>query len=44
MKNHLYTVQGVIHEVNPFVKDFKQIVEIPEDQLADGTIVISADS
>merc|ERR1711888_304091 len=44
MKNHLDTVQGVIHEVNPFVKDFKQIVDIPEEQLQEGQIVISADS
>merc|ERR1711888_44119 len=29
LENHLHTVQAVIHEVNPFVKDIKQIVEIP---------------
>ena len=44
MENHLDTVQAVIHDVNPFVRDFKQIVEIPEEELQIGKVVISADS
>ena len=44
MENHLDTVQVVIHDINPFVRDFKQIVEMPEEELQMGKIVISADS
>ena len=42
MKNVLESVQEVIHEINPFVREFKQIVEIPEEELQGGKIVISA--
>ena len=38
----LKTVQEVIHNVNPFVKDFKQIMEIPAEELEHGKIIISA--
>jgi hypothetical protein len=38
----LKTVQDVIHNVNPFVKDFKQIIDIPADELGQGKIVLSA--
>ena len=43
MENLLQTVQDVIHVRNPFVRDFKQIIEIPEEELEGGKIVISAD-
>ena len=42
MQQLLATVQQVIHQQNPFVKDFKQILETPEEELQAGTIVISA--
>ena len=38
----LKSVQAVIHKVNPFVKDFKQIMDIPAEELKQGKIVISA--
>ena len=38
----LKTVQGVRHNVNPFVKDFKQIMEIPAEELENEKIIISA--
>ena len=41
LKEILETVQAVIHEHNPFVNDFKQILEISDDELGDGKIVIS---
>lgn len=44
MKNHLETVHVVIHEINPFVRYFKQIVDIPDEEFQLGKIVISADS
>ena len=44
MKRILENVQQVIHEQNPFVADFKQILEIPEEELQNGKIVISADA
>ena len=37
-------MQKAIHANNPFVKDFKQIMEIGEGQLPQGKIVISAKS
>ena len=40
----LNTIQEVLHKSNPFVKDFKQIVEICEENLPEGKIVISAKS
>ena len=42
MKHLLEKVQEVIHEINPFVREFKQIVEMPEEELQGGKIVISA--
>ena len=44
MKKLLYTVQEVIHKHNPFVKEIKQILELLEDKLCKGTIVISAEA
>jgi hypothetical protein len=38
----LIKVQKVLHDHNPFVKDFKQVIEIPAKDLAHGKIVISA--
>ena len=35
----LQTIQNVIHDINPFVKDFIQIIDLPQ---LEGTIVISA--
>jgi hypothetical protein len=34
-------LQNLLREVNPFVKDFLHICEIPDDQLTDGKIVLS---
>ena len=34
-------LQKMMTEVNPYVKDFKHICEIPEDELKDGKLVIS---
>ena len=42
LKQILPIIQEEIHQHNPFVQDFKQIVEISDDLLADGKIVISA--
>ena len=42
MKNLLEKVQKVIHEKNPFVHDFKQLIEISEEELQGGKVVISA--
>ena len=44
LENQLKSVQDAIHRVNPFVKDFKQIVDIPEEDLGHAKIVISAKS
>ena len=38
----LVKVQDDLHKFNPFVRDFKQIAEIDEDELGQGKIVISA--
>ena len=38
----LKSVQTVLHKVNPFVRDFKQIMDIPAEELKQGKIVISA--
>merc|ERR1711888_16919 len=40
----LTTVQQSLHANNPFVKDFKQIMEIGNEQLPQGKIIISAKS
>lgn len=42
LKSVVETVQDAIHAVNPFTADFKQILEIPEENLTDGKVVISA--
>ena len=42
IKQLVHEIQGVIHEFNPFVKDFKQILELPADEIAMGKVVISA--
>ena len=40
----LTTVKEALHANNPFIKDFKQIIEIGEEQLPQGKIIISAKS
>ena len=42
LKDLLQEIQTMIHEVNPFVRDFKQIIEMPENEVAEGKIVITA--
>ena len=42
LKDLLQNVQEVLHQVNPFVKDFKQIIELPDEEISEGKIVISA--
>ena len=42
MKELLDTVQKAVHKYNPFVKDFKQVLEYPAEKLLKGKIVISA--
>ena len=42
MKEILADVQKTLHEVNPFVKDLKQIMDLPLDDIVDGKIVITA--
>ena len=42
LKKVLHQVQKDLHKFNPFVRDFKQIMEIPDTDLAEGKIVISA--
>ena len=38
----LLKIQDTLHKHNPFVKDFKQVLEIPPNELNIGKIVISA--
>ena len=38
----LEMVQQLLHDCNPFVQDFKQVMDIPDDELSNGKIVISA--
>ena len=38
----LETIQNVLHEVNPFIQDFKQIIDMNEDEIGNGKIIISA--
>ena len=38
----LEKVQNSLHAHNPFIQDFKQIMEIPAEDLANGKLVISA--
>ena len=42
LKGVLQTVQDILHQQNPFVLDFQQILEIPDEQLEHGCIVIDA--
>ena len=42
LKKVLKIAQDVIHEHNPYVQDFKQIIEMSDDDVAEGAIVISA--
>ena len=42
LKKLLETVQQVMHQNNPFIMDFKQILEISEEELHGGKVVISA--
>ena len=42
MRELLDICQQVIHSRNPFVRDFKQILEIPEDNLEGAKVVICA--
>ena len=41
LKKVLHQVQVELHKVNPFVRDFKQIMEIPDTDLGEGKIVLS---
>ena len=42
LKQVLAKVQADLHKCNPFVRDFKQIMELDEAELGQGQIVISA--
>ena len=42
LKKLLPEITNLLHAHNPFVKDFKMILEIPEEELGHGKIVISA--
>ena len=42
LKTLLQKLQDLMHKHNPFVRDFKMILEMPEEDLAHGKIVISA--
>ena len=38
----LQRVQECLHQSNPFIHDFKQILEIPDEEIANGKLIISA--
>ena len=38
----LEVIQGTLHEVNPFVQDCKQIMEMSDEEIANGKIIICA--
>ena len=38
----LKTVQDAIHAHNPYVQDFKQVIEMSEEEIGEGRIVISS--
>ena len=38
----LQKVQDCLHENNPFIHDFKQILDIPEEDIANGKLIICA--
>ena len=42
LQEHLQRVQDCLHETNPFIHDFKQILEIPDEELVNGKLIISA--
>ena len=42
LKRILDVIQNVMHQNNPFISDFKQILELSDEDLADGKIVVSA--
>ena len=42
LESVLVKVQEALHNFNPYIQDFKQIMEISEEQLGQGRIVISA--
>ena len=42
MKELLDIIQGVVHQHNPFVRDIRQLIEMPPEQLQSGKIVVSA--
>ena len=42
LREVLEIIQTSLHQVNPFIQDFKQIIEMPENDIGNGKIVISA--
>ena len=42
MEQLLLKIQSILHKHNPFVKDFKQVLDIPSDDLLLGKLVITA--
>ena len=42
MRNLLQKVQNIIHEHNPYVKVFKQVLELPESNFQQGKIIINS--
>ena len=42
LEHLLQKIQSILHKHNPFVKDFKQVLDIPSDDLLLGKIVITA--
>ena len=42
LRELLQVVQDTVHEVNPYVKDFIQIIEMPAEDIGEGKIVIAA--
>jgi hypothetical protein len=41
IQNSLQKLQEILKTINPFVKDLLHVCEIPDDELRDGTIIIS---
>ena len=42
MRRILETIQQEIHQRNPFVREFKQVMDIPEQDITEGKVIISA--
>ena len=42
LRDVLKTIQNALHKHNPFIKDFKQVMDIPKEDLGDGKLIISA--